>query len=443
MAISTSLVLKFNGAAVKRGLAGMKASFAKVGGAIKTMGIGLAAFAAASAVALAAAAIKINLIGEAAVTSENRLKSVTKQMGIFGTEADNVSKRLIDLSQTQARMLGIDNKVITLTQSKLMTFAELANSADDAGGAFDRATMAAINMAAAGFGTAEMNAVQLGKALNDPIKGITSLTKSGITFTQNQKDVIKALVETGNTAKAQDLVLKAIETQVGGTAAATADASAMVKESFDQIVQAFAKPFSTGFANIPAALESVFPQIKAKAEELGQFIGSAIGESIAGDHVKFIAIGELIGDLIGGAMKSTFDISVAKTMGGISKLIFSELGGAIMDAPRQEKDEMNEMIDRVWSNAIKTSLQDNARSALNKYAETVSTKSPTQLAGEQSARAQSEANRMAAFMGAGITPRQSGVNESNMFEDMPRIEEMIRQTVAELKNVNRNLSPTP
>jgi hypothetical protein len=114
-----------------------------------------------------------------------------------------------------------------------------------------------------------------------------------------------------------------------------------------------------------------------------------------------------------------------------------------MDAPRQEKDEMNEMIDRVASGNIKRSLRDNARSTLNKYAETLNTKSPTQLAGEQSARAQSEANRMAAFMGAGITPRQSGVNQSNMFEDMPRIEEMIRQTVAELKNVNRNLSPTP
>ena len=230
---------------------------------------------------------------------------------------------------------------------------------------------------------------------------------------------------------------------MGGTAAATATASGKITQSFNQIVEAFAIPFSEGFAKIPAALESVFPQIKAKSEELGQFIGSAIGESIAGDHVKFIAIGELIGDLIGGAMKSTFDISVAKTMGGISKLIFSELGGAIMDAPRQEKDEMNEMIDKVASGNIKRSLRDNARSALNKYAETVSTKSPTQLAGEQSARAQSEANRMAAFMGAGITPRQSGVNQSNMFEDMPRIEEMIRQTVAELKNVNRNLSPTP
>jgi hypothetical protein len=441
MAISTSLVLKFNGAAVKRGLAGMKASFAKVGGVIKTMGIGLAAFAAASAVALAAAAIKINAIGEEAKAGDRRLQSITKQMGLFGNKADDVSNRLLDFADNQERALGVDS--IVATQSKLMTFAELAKSADKVGGAFDRATMAAVDMAAAGFGTAEGNAVQLGKALNDPIKGITSLTKSGITFTNAQKETIKAMVETGRAGQAQNLILKAIETQVGGTAAATATASGKITQSFNQIVEAFAIPFSEGFAKIPAALESVFPQIKAKSEELGQFIGSAIGESIAGDHVKFIAIGELIGDLIGGAMKSTFDISVAKTMGGISKLIFSKLGGAIMDATRQEKDEMDEMIDRVASGNIKRSLRDNARSALNKYAETVSTKSPTQLAGEQSARAQSEANRMAAFMGAGITPRQSGVNQSNMFEDMPRIEEMIRQTVAELKNVNRNLQPIP
>jgi len=407
------------------------------------MGIGFTAFATASAVGLAALVVKLNAIGEAGISGDRALQNVAKQMRIFGNETDNVTKRLIDYADVTTRQMGLDGAAFGATQTKLLTFKELAKSADIAGGAFDRATIAAFDMASAGFGTAETNAVQLGKALNDPIKGINSLTRSGITFTAQEKKMIAAMVEGGEVMKAQNVILEAIETQVGGTAAATAMASGKITQSFNQIVDAFAEPFSTGFTKLPDALESVFPQIIAKSEELGQFIGSAIAESIAGDHVKFIAIGELIGDLIGGAMKSTFDISVAKTMGGIMKLIFSELGGTIMDAPRQEKDEMNQMIDRVWSNAIKTSLQDNARSALNKYAETVSTKSPTQLAGEQSARAQSEANRMAAFMGAGITPRQSGVNQSNMFEDMPRIEEMIRQTVAELKNVNRNLSPTP
>jgi hypothetical protein len=300
MAISTSLVLKFNGAAVKRGLAGMKASFAKVGGAIKTMGIGLAAFAAASAVALAAAAIKINAIGEEAKAGDRRLQSITKQMGLFGSKADDVSNRLLDFADNQERALGVDS--IVATQSKLMTFAELAKSADKVGGAFDRATMAAVDMAAAGFGTAEGNAVQLGKALNDPIKGITSLTKSGITFTNAQKETIKAMVETGRAGQAQNLILKAIETQVGGTAAATATASGKITQSFNQIVEAFAIPFSEGFAKIPNALESVFPQIKAKAESVGMFVGDAIAESLSGNHQKFVELGMLIGDAIKGGI---------------------------------------------------------------------------------------------------------------------------------------------
>jgi hypothetical protein len=82
-----------------------------------------------------------------------------------------------------------------LAQAKLLTFGELAKSADQAGGAFDRATKAAIDMGAAGFGTAEMNAVQLGKALNDPIKGVAALAKSGVTFTEQEKEKIKTLVE--------------------------------------------------------------------------------------------------------------------------------------------------------------------------------------------------------------------------------------------------------
>jgi hypothetical protein len=49
-------------------------------------------------------------------------------------------------------------------------------------------------MAAAGFGTAESNATQLGKALQDPIKGITALNRAGITFTEDQKELINIFV---------------------------------------------------------------------------------------------------------------------------------------------------------------------------------------------------------------------------------------------------------
>jgi hypothetical protein len=102
-------------------------------------------------------------------------------------------------------------------------------------GAFDRATTAAIDLASAGFGDAESNAVQLGKALQDPIKGIAALAKSGVSFTEQEKEKIKTLVETNRTLEAQDLILKAIETQVGGTALATANDTDKLKVAFSQV----------------------------------------------------------------------------------------------------------------------------------------------------------------------------------------------------------------
>jgi hypothetical protein len=96
----------------------------------------------------------------------------------------------------------------------------------------DRATLAAIDLAAAGFGSAETNAVQLGKALQDPIKGITALARSGVTFTEQEKEKIKALVASGKLLKAQNLILTAIETQVGGTAEATATGSQKMALAF-------------------------------------------------------------------------------------------------------------------------------------------------------------------------------------------------------------------
>jgi phage-related protein len=130
------------------------------------------------------------------------------------------------------------------------------------GGAFDRATMAAVDMAAAGFGEAESNAVQLGKALNDPIKGITALTRSGITFTEQEKELIKTLVESGKTLEAQDMILKAIETQVGGTAEATANASDKMRVGFKLVSEQIGTALLPLFEELVGFLQtSVIPQM--------------------------------------------------------------------------------------------------------------------------------------------------------------------------------------
>jgi hypothetical protein len=64
---------------------------------------------------------------------------------------------------------------------------------------------------------------QVGKALNDPAKGIAALARSGIQFSESQKQEIKALQETGQIAKAQAIILKEMQTQFGGQAKALVD----------------------------------------------------------------------------------------------------------------------------------------------------------------------------------------------------------------------------
>jgi hypothetical protein len=265
--------------------------------------IGLVALTALGTAAVRAA--------EDAQVADRRLASVADSMNLFGTQTDAVTKRLRDFADATMKQTAVDDEVIKSTQAKLLTFRNLAKTADVMGGAMDRATLAAIDMAATGFGSAESNAVALGKALNDPIKGVTALTRMGIQLTQEQKNMVKAMVETreasaavavglfenersyndfikaqvkaGEGAKstarffrenltpaqhelfmqlkstsdvlgAQDLILKEIETQVGGTAAATATASAKMAAAFGEMQEAI------GNALLPI-LEKVVPVI--------------------------------------------------------------------------------------------------------------------------------------------------------------------------------------
>jgi hypothetical protein len=191
---------------------------------------------------------------EDARIANEKLGSVLDTMG-FGAATDRVSAYAESLEKTVA----VDADVIKATQTKLATFGELTKSVGKADGAFDRATKAALDLAAAGFGTAEGNAVQLGKALQNPIKGIAALAKSGVTFTDSEKEKIKALTESGKLLEAQEMILKAVEGQVGGTAEASAS-------SFDKMKFSLAGVSDTFGEMLLPVIDAVAPKLAAFSE---------------------------------------------------------------------------------------------------------------------------------------------------------------------------------
>ena len=261
---------------------------------------------------------------EDARIANEKLGSVLDTMG-YGKATDRVSAYAESLEKT----IAVDADVIKATQTKLATFGNLTKSVGTAGGAFDRATKAALDMAAAGFGTAEGNAVSLGKALQDPIKGITALGKSGVTFTEQEKEKIKALTESGKLLEAQEIILKAVEGQVGGTAEASAS-------SFDKMKFALAGVSDTFGDMLLPVIDAIAPKLaafSAWAQEnpglmklvVGSFIGLtaaviALNIAMSLNPVTLIAIGiaAVIGLLIAAyARFEGFRKIVDKVFGGI------------------------------------------------------------------------------------------------------------------------------
>lgn len=237
------------------------------------------ATAAIAGVAVGAVRVGKSLIeaGETAGTSNARIGQVAKSMGLFGGETQRVTDRLVKLANVTARQTGVDQNQIKLTQAKLMSFKELAVTAGTVGDHFDRATKAAVDMGAAGFGTAEQNAVQLGKALNDPIKGITALARSGVTFTEAEKEKIKTLVQSNKMHEAQALVLSAIEKQVGGVAKATANGTDKIKVAWSQVKEKLGTslvPMVDKLANF--INEKAMPAFDRWAETSGKKLGPAL-----------------------------------------------------------------------------------------------------------------------------------------------------------------------
>ena len=284
-----SVTISGNATPLKKAVDEADGRLGKFGGTAKKFGIAAAAgFAAAGAAAIVVGK-QLIAAGEAASTSNARIKQIADSMGLFGDQAGAVTDRLVKLAEATARNTGVDQNAIKLTQAKLLTFGELAKTAGEVGGAFDRATQAAVDLAAAGFGEASGNAVQLGKALQDPIKGMTALNKSGVTFTETEKARIETLVASNKLGDAQTMILEAIEKQVGGTAAATANASDKMKVVFSQLQEQLGGALLPIFERFTSFLvDSVFPTLRTLGDRFIPPIAAALGK--VGDYISNVLV---------------------------------------------------------------------------------------------------------------------------------------------------------
>lgn len=197
------------------GLASQKRRVSTVGASIKN------AFVLAGGIALTRGikAFTFDAAQEARLVltqTEAVIKSTGGSANVTAEEVANLATEISNYS-------GINDEAIQEGQNLLLTFTGIRNEAGRGNKIFNEATKILTDMSVAMKTDVRSGAIQLGKALNDPVKGVSALSRVGVTFTEDQKKVIETLVETGDVAGAQKIILKELKKEFGGSAEAAGD----------------------------------------------------------------------------------------------------------------------------------------------------------------------------------------------------------------------------
>ena len=178
-----------------------------------------------------------------------------------GNTANTSVKGIQSLASSLENLSGVDEALIVNSQNVLATFTKVKNAFGAGNDVFDQGAKAALNMSTALGSDLQGATIQIGKALNDPIKGVTALGRAGVQFTKEQKDQIKTLIASGDQLGAQKVILAELEVQFGGAAEAAgkgfAGSMARMKDSVTDATRNIAMAFLPTLADLADAVASL------------------------------------------------------------------------------------------------------------------------------------------------------------------------------------------
>ena len=229
------------------------------------------------AIAGAALAGGVALIGKSlrdAAESQKVFAQTEAVLKSTGTTANGTAKDIQALASSLQKSTAFNDEAILSGANLLLTFKNIQNQAGETNDIFDQTVKASLDVARAMGTDASGEAIRLGKALNDPVRGISALTRVGIQFTDQQKEQIKALTESGDLLGAQKIILAELQSQFGGSAAAYAQTFAGQVESLNNELNDLSE--EVGMMVMPAIRDMV-----AAFRELAPEIGTKLKTAIA------------------------------------------------------------------------------------------------------------------------------------------------------------------
>ena len=211
------------------------------------------------------------------ILAETQLNAVLKSTaGVAGLNA----KELTNMASALQKQTRFGDEAIIKAQSLLLTFTKVGKEV------FPDAIESILNMSEAMGQDLQQGVIQVGKALNDPILGVTALRRVGVQLSDQQVDLVRKFTETGEIAKAQKIILSELETQFGGVAKASGETMVgsldQMENAIGDVSEEIGKIFSpiliavaddvTEFAE---SVDESLPKLQGYANVLGVLIEKA------------------------------------------------------------------------------------------------------------------------------------------------------------------------
>lgn len=242
--------------AVKKGLDNTQVSVEGITEAMSAVGkVGAVAFGALS-VGVGVAINEATEANKVIAQLEAVLGSTAGKAGVTKEAATNLANEL-------SRMTLYSDDAVLSAENMLLTFTNIGKDV------FPTATETVLNMSTALGQDLQSSAVQLGKALNDPIDGISALSRVGVTFNDDQKAMIETMVEAGDVMGAQKIILAELATEFGNSAAkaAEADPFGVMKNQMSELTETIGTALLPVFQQLIEAVTPVILKITEWVQE--------------------------------------------------------------------------------------------------------------------------------------------------------------------------------
>ena len=164
---------------------------------------------------------------QSATMAQKQFNILDNTIKATGADAWTSTKQMDSLAHELSDSTNYSVTEIEKMQSVLLGFRDIT------GDTFKEASDAVLDMATV-MGIDLTSAVQtVGKALDDPIKGLDSLRRQGFAFTDEQKAELQQLVVTGKKIEAQKIILDELAKTYGGASKAGQDSFAKQRHAVE------------------------------------------------------------------------------------------------------------------------------------------------------------------------------------------------------------------